>query len=74
METNIDIRDVNAYLRVDSLNYKISGPFNVGSGNYHGNRRLGSRDEREPKKNKYGKKNIQDFRNYKASTEKARVI
>ena len=75
----LDIRDaVNAYLRAIQANYKISGPFNVASGNYTvgqvGDLVKEEIEKRTKEKINMEIKNIQDFRNYKVSTEKARVI
>ena len=74
-----DIRDtVNAYLRAVQADYSISGVFNVASGNYT----VGQvadlvKEEVEQltgKKIKLNIKNIQDFRNYKVTWEKAKTV
>jgi len=74
----LDIRDgVNAYLRAIQANDSISGAFNVASGNYTVGQ-VGDlvKEEVEKKmgeKIKLEIKNIQDFRNYKVSTDKAKT-
>ena len=74
-----DIRDtVNAYLRAVQADYSISGVFNVASGNYT----VGQvadlvKEEVEQltgKKIKLNIRNIQDFRNYKVTWEKAKTV
>jgi nucleoside-diphosphate-sugar epimerase len=74
-----DIRDAtDAYLRAIQANESISGSFNVASGNYTiGN--VGDMVKSELEKRTGGKigleiKNIQDFRNYKVSIEKAKTV
>lgn len=75
----LDIRDAtNAYLRAIQANYGISGSFNVSSGNYT----VGQVGDliKEEVERKTGNKinleirNMQDFRNYKVSIEKAKNI
>jgi nucleoside-diphosphate-sugar epimerase len=74
----LDIRDtVNAFLRAVQADYAISGIFNVASGNYTVGQ-VGDmvKDELEKltgTKIKIELKNIQDFRNYKVSFEKAKT-
>lgn len=73
-----DIRDaVNAYLRAIQADYSISGIFNVASGNYTVGQVADSvKSEIEKLTNKkinIELKNIQDFRNYKVNTEKAKT-
>lgn len=75
----LSIKDVsNAYVRAVEANYDISGIFNIASGNYTvGEVADMVRDtlsERLGYKTKLIIKNIQDFRNYKVSTEKAMKI
>ena len=74
----LDIRDaINAYLRAIQANESISGIFNVSSGNYTVGQ-VGDWVKEEVEKKTKEKiqleiKNIQDFRNYKVSTEKAKT-
>ena len=74
-----DIRDaVSAYLRAIQAHQAISGTFNVTSGNYTVGQ-VGDMVKNEVEKltgRKIGIeiKNIQDFRNYKVTIEKARTI
>jgi nucleoside-diphosphate-sugar epimerase len=74
----LDIRDaVTAYLRAIQANQKISGVFNVSSGNYTVGQ-LGDiiKEEVEEitgKKIGLEIKNVQDFRNYKVSIAKAKT-
>lgn len=75
----LDIRDaVNAYMRAVQADQSISGVFNVASENYTVGfvaERVKAELERLMKnKIKLEVKNIQDFRNYKVSTEKAKTI
>ena len=74
----LDIRDgVSAYLRAIQANHSISGSFNIASGNYTVGQ-VGDLVKEEVEK-KMGEKidleikNIQDFRNYKVSIEKAKA-
>jgi len=75
----LDIRDgVNAYLRAVQANYEINGSFNISSGNYTVGQ-VGDLVKEEVEKRTGNKisleiKNVQDFRNYKVSTEKAKVV
>ncbi len=74
----LDIRDaVNAYLRAIQANYKINGIFNISSGNFTigqlGDLIKEEVQERTRKKIGIEIKNIQDFRNYKVSTAKAKT-
>lgn len=73
-----DIRDaINAFLRAIQANYSISGVFNVASGNYTvgqvGDIIKHEIEKLTGKKIKLEIKNIQDFRNYKVSIEKAKT-
>lgn len=75
----LDIRDAtNAYLRAIQANYSISGIFNVASGNYTVGQ-IGDSVKNEVEK-ETGRnieliiKDINDFRNYKVSTEKAKTF
>jgi len=64
-----------AYIRAVEANYKLSGIFNVASGNYTvgevGDLVKAAVEERLKIKVTLNIKQIQDFRNYKVSTEKA---
>jgi len=74
----LDIRDaVNAYLRAVQANYSISGVFNIASGNFTVGQ-VGDivKEELEKitsKKIQLEIKNVQDFRNYKVTIEKAKT-
>jgi len=74
----LDIRDtVNAFLRAVQADYAISGVFNVASANYTVGQ-VGDmvKDELERltgQRIKIELKNMQDFRNYKVSCEKAKT-
>ena len=67
-----------AYIRAIEANYKISGIFNVASGNYTvgeiGDLVRSSIEKRLDGRLNLLIKHIQDFRNYKVSTEKARNV
>jgi nucleoside-diphosphate-sugar epimerase len=73
----LDIRDAtNAYLRAIQADYSISGSFNIASGNYTVGQ-VGDLVKEEVEKRTKTKidldiKDIQDFRNYKVSIEKAK--
>lgn len=73
-----DIRDaVKGFVRAIQANYSISGVFNVSSGNYTVGQ-VGDYVKEEVElltgnKIKLEIKNVQDFRNYKVSIEKART-
>ena len=64
-----------AYIRAIEANYRLSGIFNVASGNYTvgevGDLVKAAVEERLGKRVTLNIKHIQDFRNYKVSTEKA---
>jgi nucleoside-diphosphate-sugar epimerase len=64
-----------AYIRAIEANYRLSGIFNVASGNYTvgevGDLVKATVEERLGKRISLNIKHIQDFRNYKVSTEKA---
>jgi nucleoside-diphosphate-sugar epimerase len=66
---------VSAYIRAIESSYKISGIFNISSGNYTvgevGDYVKSTVEKYLGKKIKLTIKNIQDFRNYKVSIEKA---
>ncbi|MDE1848528.1 MAG: NAD-dependent epimerase/dehydratase family protein [Nanoarchaeota archaeon] len=75
----LDIRDaINAYIKAIQANQSISGVFNIASENYS----VGQVAEvvkvevekRIKKEIKGDTRNVQDFRNYKVSIEKARTI
>lgn len=73
-----DIRDaVNAFLRAIQADYSISGVFNVASGNYTvghvGDMVKHEVEKLTGKKIHIELKNIQDFRNYKVSIERAKT-
>jgi len=74
-----DIRDVaSAFTRAIQANYSINGVFNVASGNYTVGQ-VGDMVKYEVKKLTGSKvkmevKNIQDYRNYKVSLDKAKTI
>ena len=67
-----------AYTRAIEANYKLSGIFNVASGNYTvgevADLVRSSVEERLKKKVDLNIKHIQDFRNYKVSIEKAKNV
>ena len=67
-----------AYTRAIEANYKLSGIFNVASGNYTvgevADLVRSSVEERLGTKVDLNIKHIQDFRNYKVSTEKAKNV
>jgi nucleoside-diphosphate-sugar epimerase len=69
---------VTAYIRAIEANYKISGIFNVASGNYTvgevGDLVKAAIEERLGIPIRLIIKHIQDFRNYKVSTEKAKNV
>ncbi|MBV5327043.1 MAG: NAD(P)-dependent oxidoreductase, partial [Chlorobium sp.] len=73
-----DLRDaISGFLRAIQADYSISGAFNVASGNYTVGQ-VGDmvKDEVEKltgRKIKIDLKNVQDFRNYKVTIEKART-
>ena len=75
----LDIRDaVTAYTRAMESNQEISGIFNVASGNYTVGE-IGDLVQRGVAKGldldvRLEMKNIEDYRNYKVSTEKARTV
>lgn len=64
-----------AYIRAVEANYKLSGVFNIASGNYTvgevGDQVRLTVEERLETKVSLNIKHIQDFRNYKVNTEKA---
>jgi nucleoside-diphosphate-sugar epimerase len=66
------------YIRAIETNYKISGVFNIASGNYTvgeiGDLVKNAIEERLGKRINLCIKHIQDFRNYKVSTEKAKNV
>jgi nucleoside-diphosphate-sugar epimerase len=75
----LSIRDaVTAYIRAIEANHKISGVFNVASGNYTvgevGDLVKGAIEERMGSSIHLVIKHIQDFRNYKVSIEKAKNV
>jgi nucleoside-diphosphate-sugar epimerase len=67
-----------AYIRAIEANYKISGVFNIASGNYTvgeiGDLVKAALEERLGKRINLYIKHIQDFRNYKVSIEKAKNV
>lgn len=67
-----------AYIRAIEANYKISGVFNIASGNYTvgeiGDLVKAAIEERLEKRINLCIKHIQDFRNYKVSIEKAKNV
>jgi len=67
-----------AYIRAIEANYKISGVFNIASGNYTvgeiGDLVKTAIEERLGKRINLCIKHIQDFRNYKVSIEKAKNV
>jgi nucleoside-diphosphate-sugar epimerase len=67
-----------AYIRAIEANYKISGIFNIASGNYTvgeiGDLVKSAIEERLGKRINLNIKHIQDFRNYKVSIEKAKNV
>jgi len=67
-----------AYIRAIEANYKISGVFNIASGNYTvgeiGDLVKAAIEERLGKRVNLCIKHIQDFRNYKVSIEKAKNV
>src|SRR5271170_6749751 len=67
-----------AYIRAIEANYKISGVFNIASGNYTvgeiGDLVKSAIEERLGKRINLCIKHIEDFRNYKVSTEKAKNV
>jgi nucleoside-diphosphate-sugar epimerase len=74
-----DIRDaVSAYIRALQADYSLNGIFNVTSGNYTvgqvGDFVQQQVEKRQNRKIKLDIKNIQDFRNYKVSIEKAKTL
>jgi nucleoside-diphosphate-sugar epimerase len=75
----LSIQDaVTAYIRAIEANHKISGVFNVASGNYTvgevGDLVKGAIEERLGTSIHLNIKHIQDFRNYKVSIEKAKNV
>ncbi len=73
-----DIRDcVQGFIRAVQADYSLSGVFNVCSGNFTvgevGNLVKAEVEKLTNKKIKLNTKNIQDFRNYKVSIEKAKA-
>jgi nucleoside-diphosphate-sugar epimerase len=64
-----------AYIRAIEANYKLSGIFNIASGNYTvgevGDLVRGAVEDRLKSRVRLDIKHIEDFRNYKVSTEKA---
>jgi nucleoside-diphosphate-sugar epimerase len=75
----LSIQDaVTAYIRAIEANQRISGVFNAASGNYTvgevGDLVKGAIEERLGISIRLNIKHIQDFRNYKVSTEKARNV
>jgi nucleoside-diphosphate-sugar epimerase len=74
----LDIRDAaTAYLRAIQADYSLSGVFNIASGNYTVGQ-VGDLVKYEMEKLMGGKidielKNIEDYRNYKVTTEKAKT-
>lgn len=74
----LDIRDaVDAYLRAIQANQSISGIFNIASDNYTvgqiGDLVKSELEKLTNKKIEIEIKNVQDFRNYKVKSEKAKV-
>ena len=74
-----DIRDaVSAFIRAVQADYSISGIFNVASGNYTvgqvGDMVKHEVEKLNGKKIKIELKNVQDFRNYKVSIERAKTL
>jgi nucleoside-diphosphate-sugar epimerase len=67
-----------AYIRAIEANYRISGVFNIASGNYTvgeiGDLVKAAIEQSLPKRIDLCIKHIQDFRNYKVSTEKAKNV
>ena len=67
-----------AYIRAIEANHKISGIFNVASGNYTvgevGDQVKAAMEERLGNQIHLNIKHIQDFRNYKVSIEKAKNV
>lgn len=75
----LSIQDAaNAYIRAIESHYDISGVFNIASGNYTvgeiGDLVKTELEDKLGKKIKLNIKNMQDFRNYKVSIDKARKI
>jgi nucleoside-diphosphate-sugar epimerase len=75
----LSIRDAaSAYIRAVEANYDISGVFNIASGNYTvgevGDLVKDTIEEELDEKVKLNIKNIQDYRNYKVSFEKAMKV
>ena len=75
----LSIQDaVTAYIRAIEANQRITGVFNAASGNYTvgevGDLVKGAIEERLNLPIRLNIKHIQDFRNYKVSTEKARNV
>src|SRR5208282_4721827 len=75
----LNIEDAaTAYIRAIEANYKISGVFNIASGNYTvgeiGDLVKSAIEERLGKRINLSIKHIQDFRNYKVSIEKAKNV
>lgn len=74
-----DIRDVcNAYLRAIQAHLSVSGVFNVASGNYTvgqvGDIVKSEVEKKAGQKVKLEIRNIEDFRNYKVSIDKAKTV
>src|SRR6202142_4570664 len=67
-----------AYIRAIEANQEISGIFNIASGNYTvgeiGDLVKGGKEARLPRRLNLCIKHLQDFRNYKVSTEKAKNV
>jgi nucleoside-diphosphate-sugar epimerase len=75
----ISVKDeVSSYLRAVQADFRISGIFNIASGNYTvgqvGDLVKVVLEEKLNKKIKLNIKNIEDFRNYKVSIEKAKTV
>jgi nucleoside-diphosphate-sugar epimerase len=75
----LSIQDaVTAYIRAIEANHKISGVFNVASGNYTvgevGDLVKAAIEERLDSRIHLNIKHVQDFRNYKVSIEKAKNV
>jgi len=75
----LSIQDaVTAYIRAIEANHKISGVFNVASGNYTvgevGDLVKAAIEERLDTRIHLNIKHVQDFRNYKVSIEKAKTF
>ena len=75
----LSIQDAaTAYIRAIEANHKISGIFNVASGNYTvgevGDLVKSTIEERLGTPVHLNIKHVQDFRNYKVSTEKAKTV